>query len=265
MGIYIPARAEMHREKSLYLIQNLDIALRILFMVEESHRSVGEIAHELGIGEDRTRRIIKSLITREWLSIDEESGKIIPGVKNFELGRAYFQHLDVRSLARPILKALSEETGENSYLVSRMGYEVLYIEKNEVGREVGVASRFGKALPMYVSAAGKVFLASVSEEELREFIDTVRWFRYTDRTADRERLLEEILRVREEGYALSLGEYEEDVGSIAAPVIDYGGKLNYVISVVFPLHRVSERFARERFKDILLNSAEELSRKLGKI
>jgi DNA-binding IclR family transcriptional regulator len=243
----------------------LDIALRILFMVEESHRSIKEIAQELGIGEDRTRRIVKTLIMREWLSVDEESDKIIPGVKNFELGRAYFQHLDVRSLARPILRVLSEETGENSYLVSRIGYEVLYIEKNELEREVGVASRFGKALPMYVSAAGKVFLAGMSEDEVREFLDRTRWFKYTESTKSGEALLEEIDRVRREGYALSLEEYEKEVGSIAAPVIDYGGKLKYVISLVFPIHRVSEELAREKFSRLLINSAGELSRKLGKI
>ncbi len=255
----------MQREKSLYLIQNLDIALRILFMVEESPRTMEELMESSGVREDRVKRIIRTLINREWLSVDKESGRILPGVKNFELGRAYFEHLDVRSLAKPILKAISEETGESSYLVSRMGYEVLYIEKNEVERAVGVASRFGKALPLYVSAAGKVFLSYMSDEEIEEFTRTIRWFRYTERTKEVSRLGEEIEVIRGQGYAISLGEYEDDVGSIAAPVFDYGGKVKYVISIVFPIYRVSEALLRGKFTNVLLSASQELSRKLGRL
>ena len=255
----------VHREKSLYLIQNLDIALKILFMVEESPRTLKELAQSLNLREDRVRRIVRTLVNREWLSLDQESGKIIPGVKNFELGRAYFEHLDVRSLAKPLLKSVSDSIGENTYLVSRVGYEVLYIEKNEVDRAVGVASRFGKALPLYVSAAGKVFLSYMSKEEVEEFIKTTRWFKYTDRTKKPDELRGDLKGIRDSGYAVSLGEYEEDVGSVAAPVFDYGGKVNYAVSVVFPLFRVSSSLLETKFKEVLLKASEELSKKLGKL
>jgi len=91
------------------------------------------------------------------------------GVKCFELGRAYFQHLDVRALARPILRDMVDKLKENAYLTTRIGYEVLYIEKHEVEKEVGILSRFGRVLPMYASASGKIFLAHFDERELKAY------------------------------------------------------------------------------------------------
>lgn len=255
----------MHRDKSFYLIQNVDHALRILFLIEEEPRSVEDLQKETGLKPERIERILETFVEREWVSYQEESGKYMLGVKCFELGRAYFEHLDVRNLARPILRKVVERLKENSYLTTRIGYEVLYIEKQEVEREVGILSRFGRVLPMYASASGKVFLAYFDERELEDYFRKVRWVKYTDRTKTPDEIKEELEEIRKKGYSVNIGEYEEDVVSIAAPVFDYAGKVNYTVSVVAPAHRVPEEVLLTKFKDVVVESAEELSKRLGRI
>ncbi len=255
----------MHRDKSFYLIQNVDHALRILFLIEEEPRSVEDLQRETGLKPERIERILEVFVDREWIAYHEESGKYMLGVKCFELGRSYFEHLDVRNLARPILRKVTDRLKENSYLTTRIGYEVLYIEKQEVEREVGILSRFGRVLPMYASASGKVFLAYFDERELEDYFRKVRWIKYTDSTKTPDEIREEIEIIRERGYSVNLGEYEEDVVSIAAPVFDYAGKVNYTVSVVAPAHRVPEDLLRSKFRDVVIDAAQELSKRLGRI
>ncbi len=255
----------MHRDKSFYLIQNVDYAFKILFLIEKEPRSVENLQKETGLKAERIEKILETFVDREWLSYHEESGKYMLGVKCFELGRAYFQHLDVRNLARPILKDVVDKLKENAYLTTRIGYEVLYIEKQEVEREVGILSRFGRVLPMYASASGKIFLAYFDDREIEDYFKKTKWIRYTDKTRSQEQIRDELELIRERGFSVNIGEYEEDVVSIAAPVFDYAGKVNYTVSVVAPAYRVPEDMLMTKFKEVTVEAARELSKRLGKI
>ncbi|RLJ70158.1 DNA-binding IclR family transcriptional regulator [Hydrogenivirga caldilitoris] len=228
----------MHRDKSFYVIQNVDYALRILLLIEKEPRTMEDLQRETGLKPDRIERILATFVDREWLSYHEESGRYMLGVRCFELGRAYFQHLDVRNLAKPVLRDVVEKLKENAYLTTRIGYEVLYIEKYEVEKEVGILSRFGRVLPMYASASGKIFLAFFDEREIEDYFKKVKWVRYTQNTKEPEEVKRELKEIRERGFSVNLGEYEEDVVSIAAPVFDYAGKVSYTVSVVAPAYRV---------------------------
>lgn len=255
----------MHRDKSFYLIQNVDQALRIMFLIEKEPRSLKSLQEITGLKADRIERILEIFVDREWLSYHEESGRYMLGVKCFELGRAYFQHLDVRNLAKPVLKDMVEKLQENAYLTTRIGYEVLYIEKHEVEKEVGILSRFGRVLPMYASASGKIYLAYFDDREVEDYFRKAKWIKYTEKTKSPEEIKRELEDIRRKGYSLNLGEYEEDVVSIAAPVFDYAGKVSYTVSVVAPAYRVPEEMLVSKFKDITVESARELSKKLGRI
>ncbi len=255
----------MHRDKSFYLIQNVDMALRILFLIEKEPMGVEHLHEKTGLKPERIEKILATFVDREWVSYEEESGKYMLGVKCFELGRAYFHHLDVRSLAKPILRDVADKLKENAYLTTKIGYEVLYIEKYEVEKEVGILSRFGRVLPMYASASGKIYLAHFDERELEDYFKKVKWIKHTDRTKTPEEIRKELKEIREKGYSINLGEYEEDVVSIAAPVFDYAGKVGYTVSVVAPAYRVPEELLASKFRKVVVEASEELSKKLGKV
>ncbi len=255
----------MHRDKSFYLIQNVDLALEILFYIEKEPRTLEDLKSFTKLKDERLERILEIFVNREWLTYNEESGRYMLGVRCFELGRSYFEHLDVRNLARPLLKKLVGMVDENSYLTTRIGYEVIYMEKCEVEKDVGILSRFGRVLPMYASASGKIFLAYFDERELEDYFRKVKWIRYTDRTKEPSEVVRELDRIRREGYSVNIGEYEEDVVSVAAPVFDYAGKVNYTVSIVAPAFRVPEVVLESDFKEAVKTVADELSQRLGRV
>ena len=139
------------------------------------------------------------------------------------------------------------------------------MEKYEVEKEVGILSRFGRVLPMYASASGKIFLAYFDDRELEDYFRKVKWIRYTSMTKTPEEVRHELPSIREEGYSVNMGEYEEDVVSIAAPVFDYAGKVSYTISIVAPAFRVPNNLLLGSFRDAVVETAGELSRRMGRV
>ena len=68
--------------------------------------------------------------------------------------------------AKPILERLVDDCNETSYVaIFKEGY-VVYLDVVETDLTVRVVSRVGSRLPAHCTAAGKVHLAHMTEEEL---------------------------------------------------------------------------------------------------
>ena len=66
-----------------------------------------------------------------------------------------------------------------------------------------------------------------------------------------------------EGYALDLGERDEDVRCVAAPIKTHGGKVVAAISVSGPSMRMTPSYISNELIPIVKDVALRLSRKLG--
>jgi IclR family acetate operon transcriptional repressor len=87
--------------------------------------------------------------------------------------------------------------------------------------------------------------------------------RYTTRTiADPRALAREIERARERGWADAVGEREDDLAGIAAPVRGSRGELAAIIGVQGPTARLDAK-ARAAALEPLLASASAVSLRLG--
>src|SRR5690606_28924677 len=96
---------------------------------------------------------------------------------------------------------------------------------------LGVGSR----LPAYCSSMGRVLLAGLSDEELEVQLRTTELHARTPHTlTDIDALREEILRVRQQGWALINQELELGLVSVAAPI--YGRNRKVLAAVNVGLH-----------------------------
>ena len=253
------------QHKEIYVIQNVHLALDILFLLEKKPYTLEKLQEELRINRRKLLKLVNFLLENEWISYDKETKLYRLGIKTFELGIAYLNSLDLKKVAKPILEEVSRKVKENSYLTTRVAYEVLYIERSEVDREVRILSRYGRVLPLYASASGKLYLAHFDEREIENYFKTVKWIKHTPRTKTPEELRRELNEIKAENYAINIEEYEEEVVSAAAPVYDYANRVNYTITVVAPSYRMSEKDLRTWVKEILIEKAQKLSEKLGRI
>jgi DNA-binding IclR family transcriptional regulator len=235
-------------------------ALRVLDAVAEASGEIGtnELARRTGVNASTVSRLLASLVAAGLVDHDAESGRYRLGVRMIGLGDAVLARLDLRGLARPHLEELVAETGETGTLSVPGDPDAITVDFVQSPSSVQSVATLGRPSVAHATATGKVALAfggvAVPRGPLRAF---------TARTiTSRKALAREVERARGRGYADAVGEREDDLSAIAAPVFDAAGGLAAIVGVQGPTSRF-DRGAREAALGNLLLHARELSRALG--
>ncbi len=196
--------------------------LRILEAFESGSTalSLTEIAASAQLPLPTAHRLVRELA--QWGALQRDaSGRYQVGLRLWEVAQSGGRQL--RDAARPYLQDLFSLTHETSHLAVRKGREALYIDRVYSSKRVPRASRVGGRLPLHATAVGKVLLA---------YEERWMWDAYvagpmeapTVRThVQPGRLLEELQRIREQGYATTFEEVRPGACSIAVPVLDRAG------------------------------------------
>ncbi len=252
------------RTKEEYTVHSVEIAFKILFYLAKHPKSkIDSIQKKLGISLYQLKKIITILTKRGYVEYDIKRDAYSIGIKNFEIGFSYLNHVEIRKIAKPYLHTLGNYIKENVYLAVRSGWEIVYIDSYEVDRPVIVKSRVGKLLPMYASASGKVHLAFMEKNELEEFFNNVKLVPYTKKTiTDKDKLIKHLEEVRKSGYAIDDEEWEDEVRCLSVPVFNYKGEVAAAITLSGPSFRVTHDKLLE-IKDIFKEKASQLSEDLG--
>ena len=118
------------------------------------------------------------------------------------------------------------------------------------------------AFPLHAGASSKAFLAWLSPEEIDGYLAESALEALTDATIVSEsELRTELKRIREQGFAVSLGERQVGACSVAAPVLDQQHRPVAVISVCGPIERFRHEVASSA--ETLTEATRELSTRLG--
>jgi DNA-binding IclR family transcriptional regulator len=130
---------------------------------------------------------------------------------------------------------LNAKTGHTIHLAVHEEDEVLYIDKVESRYPVRMYSRIGKPVAITNAAVAKLLLADLPEQERRAIAQRLDYPRYTARSiTDAGAFLDELAKVREQGWATDLGGHEESINCVAAPVRGPDGRAVAAMSVSAP-------------------------------
>ncbi len=195
------------------MVESADRALRILqsFAPHERDVSLGDIAGRVGLPKSSVHRLLGTLIAHGFVERDASTRRYKLGMKLFELGSAAIHERGLQGAAQPALDALSRLTGETCHLAVLSGTEAVYVYKVDGPSSIIMSSRVGRRAPVHATSIGKV-LTAWSSPEVMSLVRKAPMKASTRRTITSARALDEELRkVRANGYALDLEEYE--VGS----------------------------------------------------
>ena len=220
--------------------QSIERAIAVLECLSASENSLSltEISRHVGLSASTTHRLLRALTQAGYVDQDHSTERYGLGIGVAVLGQRAIERAGYQ-LARPVLAALSERTGESASLGVRRGTEVVVLD-----RVVGPAPlRFdhpaGAELAVHASAMGKVLLAFSSTsiaDEVRT-LDVLQPF--TTRTiVDREALAAELADVVTRGYATNNEERYDGVSGIAAPVRSPGGFAHAAVGLQGPSLRL---------------------------
>jgi DNA-binding IclR family transcriptional regulator len=232
----------------------------LLLAAGPARLGVTEIARELGISKAVVHRILRSLLSRHLVQMDD--GAYSLGVAAAAMGARALRELDLRAIALPVLRRLQAETNETTTVSALVGTARVYLDQVVSLNEIKMTVEIGRPFPLHAGASSKAVLAAAPEELRRHVLDTLR-VRFTDRTiTDRRRLEDELARITADGVAVSLGERQRGAGSVAAPVFGPDGTVTGAISLCGPVDRFTDD-AIARYRPLVRAAAEEISRGLA--
>ena len=219
----------------------------------------------MDINTSTTFRLLATLVNHNFLEVDDLTGEYQLGFACLELARSYQAGSELLRVALPQLRRLRDFTKETVHLAALDGMEVVYLEKLEGLHAIGLmSSRVGRRAPAYCTGLGKALLSHKDPETILENMEWENLIRFNERTIiEPDALLKHFEETRRRGYALDEGEHESEVRCVAAPIFDQNGETIAALSVSGPKSRMDPIDQNEELIRLTLNTAQEISEKLG--
>ena len=240
-------------------------ALEILELVAEAPNSLtlSEIAGGLQLPNSSAHALASTLLDAGYLTRDKLSLRYSLGPRVGRLAAAFRAGRDLLSASSHAMDWLRHMTGETVSLTTLEGTDVVFIDKRTADGQVQVVNPVGTRLPAHATGSGKVMLACLSEEHIKELYPSEELPRSTPYTiANRGQLLEVLARGCADGYALDEQESEMGVWATAAAIRDMSGGPVGALSIFAPFFRVQAEH-RRLWSNWVLQGAAEASAALG--
>jgi DNA-binding IclR family transcriptional regulator len=224
-----------------YPIESVDNALRLLSLFQNRDAlRVNEASRLIGVAPSTAHRLLAMLQFHRFVARSSSRPDYHPGPALLDLGLSVVKALDLRSLARPHLEALAAQVPETVTLGVLQGRQIVFVDSVESHKSVRVGSRAGSTYPAHVTSAGKILLAQMPKEQFRELYSSARLQGGSARAVTSRRALERHLaEARRKGFALNLGESEDDLGAVSVAVLDQRHRARASLSLSMPLFRFS--------------------------
>jgi IclR family transcriptional regulator, pca regulon regulatory protein len=221
--------------------QSLERGLAILaaFTPDRPALGVSELARRLDLTRSTTHRYVATLATLGYLQQDEPTRKYRLGPRVLDLGFSMLGSLELREIAAPHLRRLTDVTGHTSNLAIRDDTDVILIDRVR-GRpgpyhHLEFTLHVGSRIPAYCSATGKALLAFLPRRDLEQLLDRIDLTQRGPRTlTSKKALLAELERVRRTGFAVNDEELESALRSIAVPVRSRSGQVVAAVNIAIP-------------------------------
>jgi DNA-binding IclR family transcriptional regulator len=214
-------------------------AMQVLdaFALGESHLPLAELSRRCQLHKTTVLRIARTLALSGYL-VQREDGDWRLGPAAGWLGARYQAGFDVQNVLEPALRALTLASGESAAFYVREGNVRTCLVRVEGPQALRHHARMGEGLPLDRGSPGRVILAFSGEPgELYEDI-------------------------RQRGYHWSIGEREQGVATISAPVFGKHWRLLGSVCVSGPASRLSQQ-RLEEIAPTVIAAANQLSYELA--
>jgi len=209
-------------------------------------------------------RLLATLESRGYIEQNRATENYRLGLKSLELGQTFIKQMGLLRQAKPILERIVRDCNETAYVAIFKDGFIVYLDVVETDLTVRVVSRVGSRLPAYCTAAGKVHLAQMSDEEIDALYSAKELKAYTPTTLTSKAALKDALKsVTEHGYAIDNEELDPGVRCVAAPIRDYTRRIVGAVSISGPSMRLTDERMEKELIPLVKETSEELSTRLG--
>ncbi len=218
-------------------MQSVERALQILLAFEDDggELRVTDLAEQLDVHKSTASRLAATLEAQGFLERADGAEAFRLGPRIVRLGMIAAGGRDIAAAARAAMEELAATTGETVVLSVAAGNEAVDVAQVDSRFLVGGKRWIGLRSPLHATSDGKVLVAFGAAA-----LPAGKLVRLSAHTITSHRALEEELaEVRANGWARSVGEYEEGLNGVAAPIFD-DDRCVAALSVSGPAYRVGE-------------------------
>jgi len=246
--------------------QSVEKAFQIIEYMAKSKGALRlhDIAVGVGLPESTALRFLNTMLNFGYVTQNPESLKYSLTMKFCWLGGLVRAQASFTDIVRPYLEELAEKCEESACIAVEQDMSVVYIDVVDgPDNMLKTLQRIGHIAPMHSTGVGKIMLLDYDEAKLDKLIKEKSLISLTKNTiTTKEKLLEELERVRKLGYAMDNEECEIGAKCIAAPIRDYTGKIVAGVSISGPATRMTPEKI-EKIKNIIVETTNKISRDLG--
>ena len=225
----------------------LDKAALVLTALESGPATLAGLVAGTGLARPTAHRLAVALEHHRLVARDMQ-GRFVLGPRLAELSAAAGEDR-LLATAGPVLARLRDITGESAQLWRRQGDHRVCVAAAERPSGLRDTIPVGSQLTMRAGSAAQVLLAWDDPDRIHRGLQNAAFS------------AAELSAIRRRGWAQSVGEREQGVASVSAPVRSPGGKVIAAVSVSGPLERLSRQPGRMHAPAVLA-AAERLSESL---
>ena len=211
-------------------------AFAILSAISSSKDGMGvsDLAKKLKMAKSTVHGMTSALEELGAVMRDPLTKKYKLGFTLLEIGRSAYSQIDLQTSAGPVTEELMEKTQTSVFLGILNWDQVTILDIVESRQGLNITAPVGSTIPLFAGAVGKIFLASMPEEQAAKIVKQNGLPRFTANSiVDMDVYFSELSEVREKGYAVDDEEYILGVRAVASPLMGLGQLRSAIWAVGF--------------------------------
>jgi DNA-binding IclR family transcriptional regulator len=216
------------------------LGLLVLLGDEPRGASAAELSRKAELPFSTTYRLLGSLTRDGFVDYEPEGRRYHLGLRIFQLGQRVSNHHGFAGAALPVLRRVTEQTGEATILSVRDGHHHLTVNKVDGPKTFRVTSDPGHLGALHTTSVGKALVAFAEDSEREKLVEELELEPLTEFSiTDRDAFRAEIEQVRNRGYAVMDQENELGMRAVAVPVFNSQGHAFASLATAVPVFRLS--------------------------
>jgi len=202
-----------------YYVEALARGISVIraFGRDRSTMTLSDVARATGLPKPTVRRVLHTLVDLGYADTDGRLFHLTPAVLN--LAASYLGTDLISTVLQPACEKINKATGESCFVTVLDAQEIVFIAHASSRFPIGLVSSIGMRMPAFSTAAGRVMLGMLSDEDLDQRLKAARLKGPTKFTlTDKAKLRSVILRGRSDGYCMTRQEAQIGYCAVAVPL-----------------------------------------------
>jgi DNA-binding IclR family transcriptional regulator len=179
--------------------------------------SNADLAASTGLSRPTVSRLTYTLAQLGYLKRDAK-GRFELGLGILAAAYPVLSALKIRQLARPLMRDFATYAGGTVSIAMPFGLDFIYVETLRTTDAVPHIPDVGFTGTLATTAVGRALLSLFTPDERQRYVQTVKAERPEELGYVQQRTLPDIELCREQGFAVSLGEWRREIFGVAAPL-----------------------------------------------